>query len=721
MIRLSFALALAGALPALCQSTGVLRGTVTLAANGDALHHATVRITQLNRNVETDDEGRYEFVLPPGTYTVLAHMHELTDESQHVTIKPGAVATADFKLRIATLRQEVTVTASGHEQTALETFQTVTAIDTLELAQRAETSLGEVLDKQPGIAKRSFGPGSSRPVIRGFDGDRVLVMQDGVPTGSISSQSGDHGESVDSLSLERLEVVKGPATLLYGSTAIGGVVNAITGHHQVHEHPHTGMRGSVTAIGGSNNGHAGGSGGFEYGRGNWLLWGDGSAQRTGDYQTPIGTVENSGTRVSNSSIGAGRYGEKRFFTAGYGYDEGRYGVPFAGELGGENEEIDLAFRRHHARVSGGLYNVGSFADVFRVTLGYSDWRHKEIAGGRVGTVFENRQVNWRGVFEQRRYGKLSGSFGFSGAHRDYRPSGEEAVAPPVDQNNAAVFGLEELALERVRIQAGGRVETNHYSPRGLRARSFTGFSGSAGANVALWKGGAFVTNYTLSYRAPALEELYNHGPHVGNLTFEIGNPNLKRERSNGIDLALRHHASRLRGEVNFFRYDIADFVFLAPTGEFEEGLRVADYLQAPSRFTGGEANLDVALYPDVWLNLGLDYVNARLKDGPPLPRIPPLRGRVGLDVRRGAWSLRPELLLANGQDRVFTSETRTAGYGVVNLTGSYTLARQHAVHVFAVTVFNAGDRLYRNHLSFIKEQAPEIGRGVRFTFTVRVF
>ena len=436
---------------------------------------------------------------------------------------------------------------------------------------------------------------------------------------------------------------------------------------------------------------------------------------------PVGVVENSKTRVTNSAIGAGHYGEKRFFSAGYGYDEGRYGVPFAGELGGEEEKIDLAFRRHHMRVSGGVNNPASFAEVFRLTLGYSDWQHKEIAGGAVGTVFENRQANWRGVFEQRRKGRLSGSFGFSGAHRDYRPSGEEAVSPPVDQNNAAVFALEELTFEHVRFQAGGRVETNRYSPVGLRARSFTGFSGSAGANVELWKGGAAVANYTHSYRAPALEELYNNGPHVGNLTFEIGNPNLERERSNGIDLALRHHTHRLRGELNFFRYDIGNFVFLAPTGEFEEGLRVADYLQAPSRFTGGEANLDVALYPDVWLNLGLDYVNARLKDGPALPRIPPLRGRIGLDVRRGGWSLRPELLLANDQDRLFTPETRTAGYGVVNLAASYTLARQHAVHVFAVSVFNAGDRLYRNHLSFIKEQAPEIGRGVRFTFTVRVF
>jgi iron complex outermembrane receptor protein len=159
----------------------------------------------------------------------------------------------------------------------------------------------------------------------------------------------------------------------------------------------------------------------------------------------------------------------------------------------------------------------------------------------------------------------------------------------------------------------------------------------------------------------------------------------------------------------------------APTGETEERLRLAEYRQASSRFLGGEADLDISLFQDIWLNLGLDYVNAELRSGEPLPRIPPLRGRVGVDVRRAGWGFRPEVSLAGAQDRIFPTETRTAGYVVVNVNGSYTVARQHAVHLFAVNLFNAGNRLYRNHLSFIKDLAPEIGRGVRFTYTVRMF
>ena len=243
-----------------------------------------------------------------------------------------------------------------------------------------------------------------------------------------------------------------------------------------------------------------------------------------------------------------------------------------------------------------------------------------------------------------------------------------------------------------------------------------------------------VGNYTHSYRSPALEELYNQGPHPGNATFEIGDPNLKRERSDGIDVALRHQAGRFRGEANYFYYHIDSFVFLAPTGNLNDDLIEAEYLQTGSRFTGGEVSADVELHKDLWLLTGLDLVNAEIDSGvasrttglvtpagTPLPRIPPLRGRVGLDFRFKGFSLRPEALMASAQDRFFPTETRTAGYTTFNVHASYSIARQHMVHVISLAGFNLGNRLYENHLSFIKNIAPEIGRGVRVAYTVRFF
>ncbi|MGH9719036.1 MAG: TonB-dependent receptor [Bryobacteraceae bacterium] len=713
--------------PIHAQTTGIVRGAVTLAASGNPLHHASVSLNPGRRRTDTKDDGSYELQnVPPGKYTLTAHMHALTDERKTIEVMPGAEVVVDFALRLAAVKEEVTVTASGTEQSTFEAFQTVASLDTLDLAAKAETSLGEVLNNQPGVAKRSFGPGSSRPVIRGFDGDRVLVMQDGVSTGTLSSQSGDHGESIDVATLERLEVIKGPATLLYGSNALGGVVNAITGHHQLDEHPHSGMRGYVTGVGGTANGHSGGSAGFEYGLRNWLLWGSGGGQRAGDYSTPAGKILNSESRIANGSGGLGYYTDKRFIDAGHTYERGRYGVPFAGQFesgpGQDPASIDLTFRRQNTRFNTGFRNSGSAIDGSRFSLNYSDWQHRELEDEITGAIFRNKQLTYRGVFSQRKTGPLTGSFGVSGLHRDYKATGAETLAPPVTQNGLAGFVLEELAFERFRLQFGGRVENNRYDPAGLRSRSFTGLSGAAGIHVPLWKGGAFVANFASSYRAPALEELYNNGPHIGNLTFEAGNADLERERSHGTELSLRHQSKKLHAEINLFRYNISDFVFLAPTGEIEDGLRVAEYEQASSRYMGAETELDIGLHPAVWLNLGMDFVDAQIRESHmPLPRIPPLRGRVGIDLRRGGLSLKPQLLLSGAQHQIFSTETRTAGFATFNLGASYTLAQQHFVHVWSLNLFNATGRLYRNHLSLIKDLAPEIGRGVKFTYTVRFF
>jgi iron complex outermembrane receptor protein len=281
---------LVGACCANAQSTGRIRGTVTFETGRAAAHDTTIHLTPSGRTARTDDAGNYEFSgLAPGRYEVVAHLHFFNDERRVVQVSPGGTEQADFHLRLAPVRQEVTVTASGREESTLETFASVTTLNGQQLTNRATaSSLGELLDHEAGIAKRSFGPGTSRPVIRGFDGDRVLVLADGARTGSLSSQSGDHGEPVDASSLERIEVVRGPATLLYGSSAIGGVVNILSRHHELDEHPHEGLRGHATALGGSANALGGGSAGFEYGIGNYLLWAMGGGQRTGDYNTPIG-------------------------------------------------------------------------------------------------------------------------------------------------------------------------------------------------------------------------------------------------------------------------------------------------------------------------------------------------------------------------------------------------------------------------------------------------
>ncbi|MEX2300043.1 MAG: TonB-dependent receptor [Bryobacterales bacterium] len=762
---------------AAAQSTGTISGTVTMKETSGPLHGASVLIVELGRSALSGDDGVYRFErVPPGAYHVAAHLDGLfTEAAKTVNLAAGGEATADFTLELTTQRYEVTVTASEKQETAFESFNAVNSLDAYSLAERTDVSLGEALSHQvgTGIAKRSFGPGAARPIIRGFDGDRVLVMEDGIRTGTLSSQSGDHGELINPAQLERLEIVKGPATLLYSGNAMGGTVNAVSRHHEMHQHAHQGLRGFVSGSAGSANALAGGATGFEYGIGKWMLWGEAGGTRSGDYNSPQGVVFNSRSRIANGGGGLGWYGDKTFFSFDTKVDRGSYGVPFAQVLHGDHaheeggadgeeqagegdaeaelERVGLDSRRNNYRFSWGLREMGSLFESFNLKLNYTDWAHDEIEfreGGEreIATEFGQQQFIYRGVFEQRARGPLSGRFGFWGLDRAYDVTGEEALSPPVDQTGFAVFALEELGFERVKFQFGGRLETERYTPafaaRGHAHedetpgeeeghdeeiadavnRNFTGASAGAGIHADLWKGGAFVANYSHNYRAPALEELYNFGPHIGNLAFEIGDPNLNAETGNGLDLSLRHNEGRVRGDLNLFYYAFSNFVFPFATGEEDGGLRVIEFTQRDARFTGAEANLNLGVHRNLWLNLGLDFVDAQdTNTNTPLPRIPPLRGKFGVTFNRSGFQITPELILASQQHQTFTGETRTPGYAVIDLKASYTYAQQHLAHQFSVNVFNVGDRLYRNHSSFIKDLAPEIGRGVRFTYMVRFF
>ncbi|MFN0278755.1 MAG: TonB-dependent receptor [Pyrinomonadaceae bacterium] len=707
------------------QTNGKINGTVRLGNEDTVLHQVSVRIVELKRTAVTDGNGYYEFTnVPPGRYTITAHQEGFADSTQKIDVEVGASVTADFRLVISGLKESVTVTASGSEQSTFEAIGTVSTLNSSQITERAAVGLGDVLNSEAGVAKRSSGPGTARPVIRGFDGDRVKVANDGVSVGSLASQSGDHSEPVDTLAVERIEVVKGPATLLYGSSAIGGVVNVISGHD---EESHPGFRGYLSGIGGTNNNQGAASGGLEYGTGRWMFWGNGTTQRTGDYKPggDFGTVGNTFTRSAAGNAGFGYFAKKAFFNTNFGYYQNRYGIPLDFRES-DPEKRSIRMHRGDVKFNFGYNDANWFFTDAKFTVDISRYQHQELANDVVGTTFRNSVSSYRGMFEQKKVGRLTGRFGFEGFKRDFSTIGDETlIDEPVRQNSFSVFGLEELKFERVSLQLGGRVEHNGYDPVNptLLDRDFTGFSVAAGVRFGLWKGGAFVANYAHSYRAPALEELYNNGAHDGTLLFEIGNSALKPEISNGIDLSLRQQNARIKAEANFYYYDFKDFVFLAPTDKVDpdSGFPIAVYLQGDSRFTGTELSLDLTAHKYLNVLVSLDYVNAKLKTGQPLPRIAPLRARFGFDAHYKNLSVRPEFVAVGRQDRVFIDETPTAGYGTANVTASYILPTKHTANVFSVSAYNLNNKLYFNHISFIKDISPEIGRGIRFSYTLRFF
>lgn len=760
------------------QATGSVRGVVTSQVSGQPLHGVSVEIMPLRRSVETNDQGAYEIAgLPPGRYTLFTHLEGFSDQTRNIVVSAGTT-TVDFSLSIIGIREEVTVSATGEEQSVFDSFQSVNSVGTTTLHERANTSIGEVLERESAVGKRGFGPGPSRPVIRGFDGDRVLVVQDGVRIGSLGFQSGDHGEPVETLNLERLEVIKGPATLLYGSNAIGGVVNAVTSDE---DDPHKGFRGSFTGLGATNN-HQGGTGGsLEYGFGKLLAKGNLSYLREGDYDTPFGRIPNSASRSHGGSAGLGYYGEKGFLAGSFTGDRRRYGTPysplfeegvlltdpegnpceperpmgedacqyniflirdrFSSQLPEAPEEaIDIKMRRNNFRLRGGFRDMGGPVPRANFFIDYTRYRHDEVETDAAGvdsiaTTFLNNTFSYRGVFQQARHDRLTGQFGFEGYRRNYLTEGaEQLIDGRVKQNNFGFFALEELNFDRVALQFGGRVESNRYRPENMALyenRSFTGVSGAAAIRIGLWEGASFVTNFTSAYRPPSLEELYNNGPHIGTVTFEIGDQNLARERSNGVEFSLRQRIDRVRLNASVFHYRISNFIFLAPQDEDEDGnvdvednLPVGAFVQGDATFTGADASLDADICRWLGFYAIADIVKAELRNnGGPLPRITPARARIGLDFRHKGLSVRPEAVFTRARrlGDVFSLETPTAGYGLFNVAASYTLARSHAAHTFSLATTNLGDRLYRNHLSFIKDLAPEQGRNLRFSYTVRFF
>jgi iron complex outermembrane receptor protein len=732
---------------------GSIQGTVTLEATGEPIHGAIVLVRELRRSTKTDAEGRFAFpAVPVGTYTVLAQREHLTTRTQAVAVAEGVTARADFALVLSPIHEQVTVTAvPTGETTTFQAFNAVNTLDSVDLVQNVAPSLAEVVERLPGVARRTFGPGSSRPVIRGFDGDRVLILQDGVRTGDLSSQSGDHGTSVDPAGLSRIEVVKGPATLLYGSNAVGGVVNAITPQELFKTNPFTGVVGHVSTDAGTTNEQAGAVGSIQYGQGPLLLWGGLGGRRTSDYDAPDVQIPNSDTRLASGSGGLAYAGSRAFGSFGVQVEDTRYGIPFAGVFHGEEGvNVDVDGRREDYRFDVGARNLGrSFAQSVRLVGNYLRWEHREleIEDGTelIGTQFNNDVVVIRAEADQRRAGRLTGRLGIWGQHRDYSAVGEEALAPPTTQTAFAAFAYEELEFDGFRVQFGGRLERNAYDPGvrpeggghdhgsaeeeeeahvppPVRDRDFTGFSGSVGIHADIGANGAFVANVSRSSRAPALEELYNFGPHIGNLAFEVGNPDLRTESTVGLDVSLRRRAGRFSGELNGYLYEINDFVFLSVTDEIVDGLRESEFLQQDARFLGIDAEGRLELGRGTHLNASFGWTRARLSDtDESLPRIPPVHGRLELDVPLKGVRITPEVVFAARQEDVYREETETAGYAVFNVGALWLHGSGHLTHAIAVRAFNLTNATYRLHTSFIKDLAPEIGRGVRVSYSVRFF
>lgn len=629
-------------------------------------------------------------------------------------------------------REVVSVSPDARSQS--ESYQPTSLLTGQDLHIELQGTLGATLSTQPGVAERSFGPGPSRPVIRGLDGDRVLILEDGQRIGDLSSQSGDHGVTANPASAVRIEVVRGPATLLYGANAIGGLVNVIS--DTIPTSPVSGASGNVTMDLGSAAREGGGALDVLVGNNRWALHASGSGRRSGDVRTPEGAVGNTQSRSGTGVVGASWTGQGRYAGASYGYDDTKYGLPFV-----EEGQIQLTPRRHSFGARAGAEGLNGPFQSFRVTFGHRQYRHEELEGEEVGTRFENDTTDVNLLAAHRAFGGLAGTVGASVFDRRFNAVGAEALSPAIDERAMALFLYEELTWPHVTLQFGGRINRASFDPAGgLRARDFTDGSGSVGL---LFRPAAANDKLTLAFnlahasRNPALEELYFFGAHPGNFAFEIGNANLDSERALGFDASLRWRHRRVNGEVTFFRNSIKDFIFRNPIGEEEFDARFGhdeeeedeeghgefpfvEFVGADSLLQGIEAHADVQISQRYFAEFGFDLVHGELRgSGESLPRIPPTRVRAGLRYQANAFQAGGEWIAVARQGRVFGEETATDGYNLLKLYAAYSFGRGNTVNTITARLDNAANELYRNHLSFIKDFVPEMGRNFKLVYSVR--
>lgn len=705
-------------------AAGSITGRV-LGGDGEPLAKVEVILVDLRRRVETGADGSFRFEgVPAGSYLIEIEGPTGAATSR-VVVAAGAAAELTLRLQVVHHSDEVVVTG-GLVRSQLELAQATNILHDEDLAFRLQGTLGETLAQQPGISSTSFGAGASRPLIRGLGGDRVRMLQGGIDSGDVSSTSPDHAVTAEPALAERIEVLRGPSTLLYGSSAIGGVVNVIDGSIP-EEQLGTGLSGHVEATGGSVSDERSGAVVLEGDAGEWGWAASGLWRDAGNYSVPAGELPNSDLETKTASVGVSRFfGGNGYLGLAYsGYDT-EYGIPGGGEEG--DVRIDMSRRRADLRAEI-TRELGPFQGL-RLRVGKVDYEHSELEGEEreIGTTFYNDAVEGRLELVQKSRGPFAGSVGLQVGSRDLEAVGEEAFIPPVKNHNFALFTFQEVArLEgRLRFQAGARFERqeNEVNSEGLEDRSFDGLSASLGLVFQPNQDYALAVSLARSVKQPNGEELYASGPHFATQVFEIGDQDLGEEKSLGLDLALRKTSGRVKGELSFFYNQFSDFIYQDFTGEEEDELPVVRNTQADADFYGAELSARALLLDsgDNHLDLifGGDLVRAELDAGGYLPRIPPARLNLGLHYHQTSWHFYGEVWQVERQNRVAENETPTAGYTQVNAGADYRMIVGAYVCDFILRGRNLTDETIRNHVSYLKDVAPLPGRdvslSVRFSF-----
>ncbi len=703
-----------------------LGGVVVNEVSNEPVPGASILIEESNRGVSADDNGT--FVLPrlaEGTYTLSIRAIGYRTVSLVIDHPDDTPITA--LLTPSILRgEEVVVTGSPLGRSAQ--YQPSQAFNRAILQQNSAPSLGEILDGSPGISTRSFGSAPARPVIRGMDGDRVLVLQNGERMGDLSATAVDHAVSLDPLSMDRVEVIRGPASLLYGSSAIGGVVNLFS--NDMPREWQSGTSGSLSSHVATVNDMGAGLARVQHGWDRFALTGRVVYRQGGDIRTPDGRLPD--TAINNISFGGGMgYRAGRFETGlsvtGMDYT---YGLPEA--IDDPDEDVEIRMNRTNIQ-SVSTMKMSGFFENAELRIHYIDYQHDEIETeiNPDGTIDEDLEISFDQqtlssslLLRHRPVGRLEGAVGLSFGVSRLAVGGDEALTPDANSFFLAGYLYEEIRLNPVMsIKTGARLEyretTVHTNELFTDAsvfqdRSDLNFSGALGLNyspIDNWQAGFHIAR---AFRTPGIEELYSDAPHLAAGSYDIGDPTLGNETSLGTDLFLRYRSNRLFSELSLFTNRIDNYITFSPAGVVHEpsGLPVFQYGSTNALLYGFEFESHLALTDDFRAGIGLDYVRGRERDGEEhnLPSIPPFRSHISIMYDNGTWWGGTRLSLVSSQNMVAPNENPTDGYYLVGINAGYRFGYGITLALRADNLLNES---YRDHLSRVQDRNnPMPGRNI---------
>jgi iron complex outermembrane receptor protein len=632
--------------------------------------------------------------------------------------------------------EQIVVTASPITQDRNAMATLVGTVDRRQILQSGGASLADALANEPGVTGTSFAAGASRPVIRGFDANRVRVLENGVGSFDVSDVGPDHGVPIDPLSTEKIELVRGAATLRYGSQAIGGVVNAINNRipDVLPDHP---IHAEVTGTYASGADATQGSADIDGRAGDFALHADAFNRRADDYSIPGGTQPNSYMNGDGYAVGGSYFFGSDFLGLGTVHYDAKYGIP------SDTTYIDMKQTKRMLRAGFG----GEGDTLKRVTLdaGSADYEHSEIdpMTGETLSTFKDHEWDARVESTFKAIGPFSGfAVGAQFQNRDFTALGDgrDYLQPTTTKTNA-VFAFAEVPLgEKVRLQTGARIErvdaTGTPASDVLTDRQFDPVSGSLGALFTITEHMRVGVTFTSAARAPAQTEMFARGAHDGPGTFETGDPTLREERANSLETTLRGNHDRVTYEAALWQAHFDHYIYGALTGRtcdadgtcFDDGsgeLKELNYTQANATFVGAEGKVSFALGSDPKSGFSLDVladtVRATLDNGGGnVPRMPPYHVGAGVHWDGAGFDAGFMVRYSAEQDKLAAAETLTDAFTSVDAHFGWRPKLARSGFELAIVGRNLTDTVQRNAVSLNKDAVILPGRDIRvvarFTF-----